>query len=105
MQVIKTNSDWAMLFKCTGNGFKNRHKPCNYNLVIEKNDIVKMKYFENGETKIMYGFICMNCHCFTKIDSKLVPNDVICNCPTIAPKGTAIYSKLSVEEQILSSKL
>lgn len=105
MQVIKTNTEWTMVFKCTGDGFKNRHKPCGYNLIIEKKDIVRMEYTENNEIKIMYGFICVNCHCFTKIDSKLVPDDAVFNCPTVASKNTTIYSQLSVEEKVLSNKL
>ena len=105
MQIIKTSTDWAIISKCTGEGFKNRHKPCKCNLIIEKRDIVRMESVINNESQIIYGFICINCHCFTQIDSTAVPEDAVFNCPTVASKNTTIYSQLSVEEKILSNKL
>ena len=106
MRVIKSTSDWEILVKCTGIGFPNRHRPCSSSLIVEKNDIVRREYIDgNFETRIMYGVICMKCNCFTQIDSKLIPDDVIATCPTVAKKGTEAYSKLSVEEKVLSDKL
>jgi hypothetical protein len=105
MQVIKNASDWAILCKCTGVGFDNRHKPCGSQVMVEKSDIVRLESTVNGETKITYGFICMNCNCFTQINAFFLPHDILLKCPTIAKKGTVAYSKLSVEEQVLSDKL
>ena len=105
MQIIRKISDWSLITTCTGEGFNNRHKPCGYELIIEENDIVRLEYIENGTTQKVYGFICMCCHCFTKIDTTLIPLDIALKCPTILKTTTEAYSKLSVEEQVLSDKV
>ncbi len=93
--------DWKLKVECTGNLWHNKNKPCHSILELEDGDIVKRE----GLGEFSYGFICCECHCFTEIAPKLIPDEIKNYCLQVAAKGSDAYSKLSEEEKKLSEVL
>ena len=90
MDLVKNGaSSWKMTVQCTG--YQCSDYPCFSELIIEKEDIVLLR-----EYKSAYGFVCPNCHQFTKIDSNLLPYSIKANALKIAEKGTYYYNQLGL---------
>jgi len=82
--VKKHDSSWKMAVTCTG--YQCSDYPCFSELIVEKEDIVLLRDYPSA-----YGFICPNCHQFTKIDANLLPYSVKANAIKIAEKYGAFY--------------
>lgn len=80
-------------------------------LELEDGDIVKRKYMDqyyNGLRswdEFAYGFICTECHAFTEIDEKLIPDEIKKYCPQVAAKDSKAYQQLTEQEKELSKFL
>lgn len=86
MDIIKKgNFSWKMTVTCTG--YESSDYPCFSELVVEKEDIVLLREYRSA-----YGFVCPNCHQFTKIDSTLLPYSIRANAPIIAEKDSYYYN-------------
>ena len=86
MELIKNrNSAWTMEVTCTG--YESSDYPCFSELIIEKEDIVFLRDYRSA-----YGFICPNCHHFTKITDNLLPYSIKANAPIIAEKDGYYYN-------------
>lgn len=100
--------DWSLKdIECTGeSAFFKKHRPCHSKFTLHDGDIVQ-RYFVNDEynREVQYGFICDECHLFTKIDSSLIPTEIRVFCPQVASKCSEAYSELSDEEKELSKYL
>lgn len=93
--------DWSLEARCSGKGWQQNQKPCYGKFKLVDGDIVKRKSW--GE--MYYGFICPDCHCFTELNEKQIPNEVKNYCPQVAARGSDEYEKLSEEEKKLSEVL
>lgn len=103
--------NWKLKAECTGEEWKNKNKPCHSILELEDGDIVKRKYTDRSYhgfrdwVGVAYGFICCECHAFTEIDEKLVPDEIKEYCPQVATKDSSEYEKLTEREKELSKFL
>ena len=87
MEILKNcDSSWSMKVTCTG--FECSDYPCFSELLITKDDIVRL-YTGSAH----YGFICPICYQFTEIDNNLLPFSVKAHAPRIAEKGP-LYERL-----------
>lgn len=114
MQMIKEGNsklkDWSLIVKCTGNGigikWYSTHYPCYLTQFLEAGDIVKRAIYDvmydDNTVPFRYGFICPNCHCFTEVDERLIPQEIKDHCLQIAGIGTHFYEDLTNEEKNLS---
>ena len=85
MEILKNcDSSWSMKVTCTG--FRCSDYPCFSELLITKDDIVRLY-----TGSVYYGFICPICHQFTAIDSKSLPYSVKDNALRIAEKDSLSY--------------
>ena len=88
MEILKNcDSSWSMKVKCTG--FECSDYPCFSELLITKDDIVRLY-----TGSVYYGFICPICHQFTEIDKNLLPFSVKAHAPRIAEKSGPAYDRL-----------
>lgn len=68
---------WKMEVECTGQGFKNNQHACHSILEVNVSDIVVRKSDLVGVgATTMYGFVCPECHCFTRVSDKYVPDEL-----------------------------
>ena len=95
--VEKGNSSWNMEVTCEG--YRCTDYPCFSKLLISKEDIVLLHDWRNS-----YGFVCPNCHQFTKIDDDSLPYSVKANALRIAEKGSLYYGRLKDANHPLSEK-
>ena len=114
MEVLKKGNyklkEWFLEVDCTGEGHKNKNKPCFSTLKVEDGDIVLLDYEQSGSPGVVYtshcyGFICCECNCFTKIPAEQIPEVVRDYCTKIAPKSSLDYSILTEEGKALSEYL
>lgn len=114
MEVLKKGhyklKDWFIEVDCTGEGYRNKSKPCFSTLKVEDGDIVLLDYEESGSPGVVYrahcyGFICCECNCFTEVPEHRIPEVVRDYCTKIAPKNTSEYKNLTKEGKILSEYL
>lgn len=92
---------------CTGKGWdQNDKRPCYSIWDLDSGDIVKREYLTAfDETAFSYGFICPECHCFTEINEKLIPEEVKRYCMQVAARNSNAYETLSDAEKKLSEQL
>lgn len=93
--------DWSLDVRCSGKSWGQKQRPCYGKFRLVDGDIVKRACM--GE--MCYGFICPDCHCFTEIDEKQIPEEVRDYCLQVAAKGSDYYEKLTEEEKKLSEVL
>lgn len=83
MKVIatadKNENIWKHQYTCTGKGWEQHGKhPCGALLEIEATDLFKRNHTDySGCTDTYYGFECCECGCFTEINTKDIPNEVL----------------------------
>lgn len=90
--------NWSIKAECTGLHWRQKRKPCHSIYELEDGDIVK----RDCDDEFSYGFICEECHCFTEIPEKDIPDEIKTWAPQVAAKGSDAYSNLTDEEKKLS---
>lgn len=78
----KTSKRWGISLTCVGIGWQRLNAACNGRISVDAENLRKRMYREKQtETKnCLYGVICPNCGCFTKINNiNIIPDEIKTN--------------------------
>lgn len=78
----KTSKCWEMSLICVGTGWQRLNASCNGIITVDSESVRKKisREKQTGNKNFLYGVICPNCGCFTKIsNSNLIPDEVKVN--------------------------
>ena len=111
MKLRNSNfKNWSLNVQCHGNKYwLDKHLSCCRFSELSYKDIVCRKFIVNlffiKYTRIVYGFICNSCRCFTIIDHSFIPAYIKNSCLQVADLNSPFYGELSYEERLLSKNL